>query len=107
MTSQGEGAFCSSCLGPGRSPTLTLRRIPVSPIESKYVENKTYWSRYPGDQTPALREAHAGRSTEFADEAEWFRSVKHDFPRYLPFLKEKCGSSSSGASSRSGPGEPG
>jgi ubiquinone/menaquinone biosynthesis C-methylase UbiE len=68
-----------------------LKRISVSPTESKYVENKTYWSRYPGDQTPAMREAHAGRSTEFAGEAAWFRSVKHDFPKYLPFLKENYG----------------
>jgi len=63
----------------------------VSVFESKYVENQSYWSRYPGDQTPAMREARARRATEFADEGEWLRSVTNDFPKYLPFLKEHCG----------------
>jgi len=74
----------------GRDST-NLPATSVSPIESKYIEKKSYWSRYPGDQTPAMREAHARRATEFADEAEWFRCVKNDFPKYLPFLKEECG----------------
>jgi ubiquinone/menaquinone biosynthesis C-methylase UbiE len=68
-----------------------LAAIPVNPIESKYIDNKSYWSRYPGDATQAMREAHARRATEFADEAEWLRCVKNDFPKYLPFLKEHCG----------------
>ncbi len=38
-----------------------------------------------------MRESHARRATEFADEAEWFRCVKEDFPKYLPVLKEHCG----------------
>jgi len=63
----------------------------MRPSQSKYIENKAGASRYASEQTLALREAQARRANEFADEAEWFRCVKEEFPKYLPFLREHCG----------------
>jgi len=58
---------------------------------SKYIENKADAARYASKQALALREAQERRANEFVDEAEWFRCVKDEFPKYLPFLREHCG----------------
>ena len=59
--------------------------------ESKYVEKKGSPSRQAHEQRVALHESAARRASEFGDEAEWFRCVKEDFPKYLPFLTQNCG----------------
>ncbi len=59
--------------------------------ESKYVENKAYLSRCARHSTLALQESGTRRALEFSREEEWLRSVKGDFPKYIPFLTEKCG----------------
>ena len=59
--------------------------------ESGYIEKKGYLSRYAQERTMALLEAGDRLATEFGDEAEWLRSVKEDFPRMVPFLRQKCG----------------
>lgn len=43
-----------------------------------------------------MHEAQARRATEFSDETEWYRCVREDFPKYLPFLREHCGLEFSG-----------
>ncbi len=58
--------------------------------ESRYIDKKDYVSRYAEQRTLRLREERA-RAHEFADEKDWLRSVKEDLPRFIPFLKEKCG----------------
>jgi ubiquinone/menaquinone biosynthesis C-methylase UbiE len=58
--------------------------------ESKYIESKTYLSRYGHERTLALRDS-ASRLGGIADEQEWLRSVQTEFPRFIPFLVRKCG----------------
>ena len=63
----------------------------MNPAESKYIENKAYLSRCAREWTLALRESGARQALEFGREDEWLRCVKGDFPKYIPFLTEKCG----------------
>ena len=63
----------------------------MNPTHSKYVENKAHASRYAGEKTVALWEAHARRANEFANDDEWLRCLKQVFPKYVPFLREHCG----------------
>jgi ubiquinone/menaquinone biosynthesis C-methylase UbiE len=63
----------------------------VSPAESKYVEKKGHLSRHAHEQALALRASEVRLSVELGNEEEWFRAVKGDFPRIIPFLTGKCG----------------
>jgi ubiquinone/menaquinone biosynthesis C-methylase UbiE len=63
----------------------------VSTDESKYIEKKSYLSRYAEERTLAMPEVQARRATEFGDEQEWLRCVQEDLPKYIPFLTGKCG----------------
>lgn len=60
-------------------------------IESKYVEKQSYLSSYTHERLLAIREERADALVEFAKEQEWFRYVKEDLSRFIPFLTEKCG----------------
>ena len=57
--------------------------------ESRYVEKKAYLSRYAHERLLAQRESPARLDAEFND--EWFRLVKEDLPRFIPFLIKECG----------------
>lgn len=59
--------------------------------ESRYVENKAYLARAARDGIGAHGAAWAREATEFSEEKEWYRSVKADFPKYVPFLTQECG----------------
>jgi ubiquinone/menaquinone biosynthesis C-methylase UbiE len=63
----------------------------MNPAESKYVENKAYLARCTREWTLGLQESGTRQAIEFVQEDEWFRCVKEDFPKYVPFLTEKCG----------------
>jgi ubiquinone/menaquinone biosynthesis C-methylase UbiE len=63
----------------------------VHSAESKYVDRKSYLSRYAHERTLALRESAARLGMESENEEEWLRCVKEDFPRFIPFLTKKCG----------------
>jgi ubiquinone/menaquinone biosynthesis C-methylase UbiE len=63
----------------------------VTTSESKYVEKKGYTSRQAHEQNLALLETAHRHASEFGDEAQWFRCVQQDFPKYLPFLTQRCG----------------
>jgi ubiquinone/menaquinone biosynthesis C-methylase UbiE len=63
----------------------------MNSVESKYIENQRYLSRYAGEQSPAWREALARRAAEFSNEAEWLRSAREVFPKYVPYLTNHCG----------------
>jgi ubiquinone/menaquinone biosynthesis C-methylase UbiE len=63
----------------------------VHSAESKYIDRKSYLSRYAHERTLALRESAARLGMESDNEAEWLRCVKEDFPRFIPFLTGKCG----------------
>jgi ubiquinone/menaquinone biosynthesis C-methylase UbiE len=59
--------------------------------ESKYVENKAYLARCAHQQGLALRGPGGQQATEFGSEEEWLRCVKEKFPKFIPFLTQKCG----------------
>ena len=59
--------------------------------ESKYIENKAHLARYAEERMLAFRRAETRIATEFSNETEWLRSVKEDFPKFVPFLTRKCG----------------
>ncbi len=57
--------------------------------ESKYVEKKAYLSRYAHERLLAQRESPARLNAEFND--DWFRQVKEELPKFIPFLTKECG----------------
>lgn len=61
----------------------------MSNHESKYVEKKTYLSRYTHERKISQRESEEHLSAEF--NPEWLRSVQEDLPKFIPFLTKKCG----------------
>jgi len=61
----------------------------VTRPESRYVEKKAYLSRYAHERLLAQRESPDRVNAEFSD--EWFRKVKEELPRFVPFLAEACG----------------
>jgi ubiquinone/menaquinone biosynthesis C-methylase UbiE len=61
----------------------------VSTIDSRFVERKNYLSPYVHERTVAQWEAAAGFD-KGKGEAEWYRSVQEDLPRFIPFLTDKC-----------------
>lgn len=61
----------------------------MNPGESKYIEKKSYLSRYSHERSVAKRESEDRLRAEFTD--EWLRSVKVDLPQFIPFLTKKCG----------------
>ena len=60
-------------------------------VESKYIEKKEYLSRYAHERSVAFRESSVQKTIAAGTEAEWLRSVQEDFPRFVPFLIDKCG----------------
>jgi ubiquinone/menaquinone biosynthesis C-methylase UbiE len=63
----------------------------MNTAESKYIENRAYLSRCAHGRTPVLRGSAGRLETEFGSESEWLRHVEQSFPRFIPFLTEKCG----------------
>jgi ubiquinone/menaquinone biosynthesis C-methylase UbiE len=63
----------------------------MNTAESKYIENKAYLARCAHEQALLLRETGSSRATEFGSEDEWLRCVKESFPKFIPFLTERCG----------------
>jgi SAM-dependent methyltransferase len=60
----------------------------VNTAESKYIEKKSYLSRYSHERAVLMRESDERLNAEFS--AEWLRSVKDDLPRFIPFLTRRC-----------------
>ncbi len=63
----------------------------MSPTESRYVERKNYLLRLAHSRELASRAAGESLHAGFASETEWLRCMKEDFPKFIPFLKKKCG----------------
>jgi len=61
----------------------------VSTDESRYVETKSYLSRYSHELKVAARESEDRLTAEFG--GDWLRSVKEELPKFIPFLTEDCG----------------
>ncbi len=63
----------------------------MTTTESKYIEKKNYLSRYAHEHLVAQREAAARQAAGSGQEAKWLRAVQQELPKYLPFLRKKCG----------------
>ncbi|MBI2929423.1 MAG: class I SAM-dependent methyltransferase [Verrucomicrobia bacterium] len=63
----------------------------VSVTESKYIEKTSYLSQLAHEQELAFRETEGHLATEFGSEEEWRRCVQEDFPKFLPYLRHRCG----------------
>ena len=74
----------------GETPGLSSR-VRVEKSESTYVEKDQYLSPLGHEQELAFRETDGHLETEFGSEAEWLRCVREDYPRFIPFLTERCG----------------
>ena len=59
--------------------------------ESKYIDKKSYLSRYAHERGVALRESDARLAAEFGDEERCRRYIKEELTRFVPFLIRKCG----------------
>ncbi len=57
----------------------------MSATESKYVENRI---DLPATLIEKAEAAHP--SLDFRSEAEWLRTVREDFPKFVPFLTKSC-----------------
>jgi SAM-dependent methyltransferase len=75
------------CLWRGRP--IAFEKIPVNTTESKYVEKKSYLSRYSHEHAIVLRESEERLAKEFTD--DWYRSAKEEWPKLVRFLTEQCG----------------
>jgi ubiquinone/menaquinone biosynthesis C-methylase UbiE len=60
----------------------------VQSNESKYIERKGYLSRYAHERMVAQREA---REPAHEESKALARILKEDLPRFVPFLRTKCG----------------
>jgi len=61
----------------------------MNTAESRYVEQKSYLSRYTHERMVAARESEDRLAGEFTE--TWFRSAKEDLPKFVPFLTKRCG----------------
>jgi SAM-dependent methyltransferase len=59
--------------------------------ESKYTEKAGYLSRRAHQAELAFRETAGHLETEFGSEGEWLRCVTQEFPKFLPYLRDRCG----------------
>jgi len=59
--------------------------------ESKYIEKSGYLSKLAPEKELAFREADGHLETEFGGEVEWLRCVREEFPKFIPFLTQRCG----------------
>ena len=58
--------------------------------ESPYVEQKGYLSPLVHERELAFRETEGHIATEFGSETEWLRCINEDFPKFIPYLTQRC-----------------
>jgi ubiquinone/menaquinone biosynthesis C-methylase UbiE len=61
----------------------------LNTAESRYVEKKSYLSRYTHEHAVLARESDQRSSAEFS--TELLRSIREELPGFIPFLGKKCG----------------
>jgi SAM-dependent methyltransferase len=61
----------------------------MNAADSRYIERKSYLSRYAHERVVAMRESEARLAAEFS--GDWLRTVKEELPKFIPFLIKKCG----------------
>jgi hypothetical protein len=57
--------------------------------ESKYIEKKTYLSRYTHEGKVAMFEAEDRLSSHFSPDS--LQSAKEELPKFVEFLRRRCG----------------
>lgn len=60
-------------------------------IESKYIERREFQSQYAHPGAVTRQGAAARELEEPGGDAEWLRTLREDLPRFIPFLRRKCG----------------
>src|SRR5438105_9536806 len=65
--------------------------LAVNTLGSRYIERKGYLSRYSHQHMVQVRETRGEPVHEFGSEEAWAKSLRQDLPRFIPFLKGKCG----------------
>jgi ubiquinone/menaquinone biosynthesis C-methylase UbiE len=63
----------------------------MNTAESRYIEKKSYLSRFAHERTVAMRESGKKWETEFRDPEQWLRRLKKDCDKFMPFLTRTCG----------------
>jgi SAM-dependent methyltransferase len=61
----------------------------MNTAESRYVEKKSYLSRYAHEWVVGARESEERLAREFTE--DWYRSAREDLPKFVSFLTERCG----------------
>jgi ubiquinone/menaquinone biosynthesis C-methylase UbiE len=74
---------------PFRRRLTSLGKTIVNITESKYVEKKPYLSRHSHELIVAQRESEDRIAQEFT--ADWYRSAKEEWPKFVHFLTGQCG----------------
>lgn len=59
--------------------------------ESPYIEKTEFLSDWAHSRELVFRESAGHLETEFGTEAEWLRCLREEFPRFVPYLVERCG----------------
>jgi ubiquinone/menaquinone biosynthesis C-methylase UbiE len=63
----------------------------VSTTESRYVEKKGHPRRAAAEHALAARSAAARFKAPAVKEADWLQDAKGDLPKFVPFLRQRCG----------------
>jgi SAM-dependent methyltransferase len=63
----------------------------VSDTESVYIEKSSFLSGLAHQEELAFRESEDHLAVEFGSEAEWLRCLTEEFPKFIPFLRDRCG----------------
>jgi len=63
----------------------------VNTFTSRYIDKKSYLSRYSHERMVKLREARGEPVHEFGTEEAWEQSLREVLPKFIPFLRRKCG----------------
>src|SRR5256885_3278774 len=63
----------------------------MNPVGSRYIEKSEYLSRYSHERMVAAREARGEPALEFGSEEAWAKSLRKELPKFVPFLRHRCG----------------
>ena len=63
----------------------------MAATESPYLDQQGYLSGLVHEQELAFRETEGHIATEFGSETEWLRCINEEFPKFIPFLRDRCG----------------
>src|SRR2546423_795487 len=65
--------------------------LAVNTLGSRYIEKKSYLSRYSHERMVRMREARGEPVHEFGSEEAWATMLREHLPKFIPFLRQRCG----------------